>query len=64
MLECFFDIGAKDVFCIILPQDWDFPYFVNNFDVKLPGLNTAHLKFKIPRCLRKEQWYVHITGQY
>ncbi len=46
-------------------QDWDFPHFVNNFDVKLPGLNIAHLKFQIPNCAKhySDTWYVHISGK-
>lgn len=38
--------------------------FQANLDVKLPGVDTAHIKFKIPRCLRREQWVVHITGKW
>ena len=47
------------IFCKF--QDWDFPHFINNFDIKLPGLNTAHLTFHIPNFF-KEKWIVHITG--
>ncbi|XP_013407457.1 transmembrane protein 117 isoform X1 [Lingula anatina] len=51
---------------LIVMQDWDFPHFINNFDIKLPGLNTAHIKFEIPKCLNelKESWTVHITGKW
>lgn len=51
---------------LIVMQDWDFPHFVNNFDIKLPGLNTAHIKFEIPKCLDryKDSWTVHITGKW
>lgn len=38
--------------------------FQSNLDVKLPGVNTAHLKFNIPRCLKREHWVVHITGKW
>ncbi|XP_065069374.1 transmembrane protein 117-like isoform X2 [Rhopilema esculentum] len=48
----------------IVMQDWDFPLFETNFDVKLPGINTAYIHFKIPDCLRKEHWMVHITGKW
>ena len=46
-------------------QDWDFPHFVNNFDIKLPGLNIAHFKFHIPNCAKRysEDWYVHVSGK-
>ena len=43
-------------------QDWDFPHFMSAIDIKLPGVNTAHIRFSIPKCLRKESWNVHITG--
>ncbi|XP_064635440.1 transmembrane protein 117-like isoform X2 [Lineus longissimus] len=49
---------------LIVMQDWDFPHFINNFDIKLPGLNTAHIKFEIPKCLKKESWMVHISGKW
>lgn len=38
--------------------------FQANLDVKLPGLNTAHIKFRIPDCLRREHWTVHVTGKW
>lgn len=38
--------------------------FQSNLDVKLPGVNTAHIKFNIPRCLKREHWVVHITGKW
>lgn len=44
-------------------QDWDFPHFVSAIDIKLPGINTAHIKFDIPKCLKREVWQVHITGK-
>eukprot|EP00105_Crassostrea_gigas_P038068 XP_019922216.1 PREDICTED: transmembrane protein 117 [Crassostrea gigas] len=45
-------------------QDWDFPHFVSAIDIKLPGINTAHIKFDIPKCLKREVWQVHITGKW
>lgn len=44
-------------------QDWDFPHFMSNIDIKLPGVNTAHIKFSIPKFLKREKWDVHITGE-
>lgn len=38
--------------------------FQSNLDVKLPGVDTSHLKFNIPKCLRREKWVVHITGKW
>ncbi|XP_071100140.1 transmembrane protein 117-like [Haliotis cracherodii] len=51
---------------IIVMQDWDFPHFISAIDIKLPGLNTAHIKFQIPipKILRKEYYQVHITGKW
>ena len=38
--------------------------FQSNLDVKLPGVNTAQIKFDIPKCLKREKWVVHITGKW
>jgi len=48
----------------IVMQDWDFPMFSSNLDIKLPGINTAHIHFNIPDCFRKEHWVVHISGKW
>lgn len=48
----------------IVMQDWDFPLFQTNLDVKLPGLNTAHINFRIPDCLRREHWTITVTGKW
>lgn len=55
-LELIYDI-------LLYFQDWDFPHFVSAIDIKLPGINTAHIKFDIPKCLKREVWQVHITGK-
>ena len=48
---------------VFVPQDWDFPHFVGAIDVKLPGVNTAHVYFQIPKLLKSlEYWHVHISG--
>ncbi|CAH1787332.1 unnamed protein product [Owenia fusiformis] len=49
---------------LIVMQDWDFPHFINSFDIKLPGLNTASINFKIPKIFNPEKWEVHITGKW
>lgn len=49
---------------LIVVQDWDFPHFISAIDIKLPGINTAHIKFDIPKCFRPEKWQVHITGKW
>ncbi|XP_061173205.1 transmembrane protein 117-like [Saccostrea echinata] len=55
-------ILVMDIFIVL--QDWDFPHFVSAIDIKLPGINTAHIKFNIPKCLKREVWQVHITGKW
>ena len=45
-------------------QDWEFPSFQGSMDVKLPGVDTASFYFRLPRCLKKENWHVHITGKW
>ncbi|XP_060605837.1 transmembrane protein 117-like isoform X2 [Ruditapes philippinarum] len=49
---------------LIVMQDWDFPHFMSAIDIKLPGLNIAHIRFNIPKFLKKESWQVHITGKW
>ncbi|XP_052798505.1 transmembrane protein 117-like isoform X2 [Mya arenaria] len=49
---------------LIVMQDWDFPHFISPIDIKLPGLNTAHIRFQIPKFLKREHWNVHITGKW
>ncbi|KAK3103381.1 hypothetical protein FSP39_018842 [Pinctada imbricata] len=49
---------------LIVLQDWDFPHFISPIDIKLPGVNTANIKFDIPKCLKREVWQVHITGKW
>ncbi|KAK6973795.1 transmembrane protein 117 [Biomphalaria glabrata] len=49
----------------IVMQDWDFPHFVGAIDIKLPGVNASHVRFKIPKLLRKlEYWHIHISGKW
>ncbi|GFR90789.1 transmembrane protein 117 [Elysia marginata] len=59
---------ASFILCLditIVMQDWDFPHFVGAIDVKLPGVNTAHVYFKIPKLLKTlEYWHVHISGKW
>ncbi|XP_053384334.1 transmembrane protein 117-like isoform X2 [Mercenaria mercenaria] len=49
---------------LIVMQDWDFPHFMSAIDIKLPGLNMAHIRFSIPKFLKKDKWQVHITGKW
>jgi len=49
---------------LIVMQDWEFPHFQGNMDIKLPGVDTASFYFRLPRFLKKENWHVHITGKW
>nr|XP_046161042.1 transmembrane protein 117-like isoform X2 [Oncorhynchus gorbuscha] len=47
-------------------QDWDFPQFMGDLDMNLPGMSTTQLKFKLPVCksIFKEEYHIHITGKW
>ncbi|XP_019748937.1 transmembrane protein 117 [Hippocampus comes] len=51
---------------LIVMQDWEFPHFMGNMDLNLPGLPTAQLNFKLPVCkyIVKEEYRIHITGKW
>ncbi|KAL4225408.1 hypothetical protein ACF0H5_016098 [Mactra antiquata] len=51
---------------LIVMQDWDFPHFMSAIDIKLPGLNMAHIRFNVPvpRFIKAKSWEVHITGKW
>ncbi|XP_078586799.1 transmembrane protein 117-like [Branchiostoma floridae x Branchiostoma japonicum] len=49
---------------LIVMQDWDFPHFMGSLDIKLPGINTTHIRLHIPKCLRKDEWTIHVTGKW
>ncbi|XP_054631835.1 transmembrane protein 117 [Dunckerocampus dactyliophorus] len=51
---------------LIVMQDWDFPHFMDNMDLNLPGLPIAHMQFQLPVCkkLFKEEYRIHITGKW
>lgn len=47
----------------IVMQDWDFPMFDSEMDIKLPGVDTAHIKFNFPDWITKNM-VIHITGKW
>nr|XP_046161051.1 transmembrane protein 117-like isoform X3 [Oncorhynchus gorbuscha] len=51
---------------LIVMQDWDFPQFMGDLDMNLPGMSTTQLKFKLPVCksIFKEEYHIHITGKW
>ncbi|XP_014780206.1 transmembrane protein 117 isoform X1 [Octopus bimaculoides] len=48
---------------IIVTQDWDFPHFINNLEIKLPGMNRPEFRFYAPKFI-SENWHIHITGKW
>lgn len=48
----------------IVMQDWEFPVFQTNQEVKLPGLNTAKINFEIPAFFRQEYFLIEVTGKW
>uniref|UniRef100_A0A9L0I9N5 Transmembrane protein 117 n=1 Tax=Equus asinus TaxID=9793 RepID=A0A9L0I9N5_EQUAS len=52
--------------CLLCPEDWEFPHFMGDVDVNLPGLHTPHMQFKIPffQKIFKEEYHIHITGKW
>ncbi|KTF94277.1 hypothetical protein cypCar_00041445, partial [Cyprinus carpio] len=50
---------------LIVMQDWEFPHFMGDLDMNLPGLSTTQLKIKLPVCKRifKDEYHIHITAR-
>ncbi|XP_043943343.1 transmembrane protein 117 [Protopterus annectens] len=51
---------------LIVMQDWQFPHFMGDLDVNLPGLPTTHIQLKLPHFKKifKEEYHIHITGKW
>uniref|UniRef100_A0A2D4HT17 Transmembrane protein 117 n=3 Tax=Micrurus TaxID=8634 RepID=A0A2D4HT17_MICLE len=51
---------------LIVMQDWEFPHFMGDVDVNLPGLPAAHFQFRLPyfKTILKEEYRIHITGKW
>ncbi|XP_059916385.1 LOW QUALITY PROTEIN: transmembrane protein 117 [Gadus macrocephalus] len=51
---------------LIVMQDWEFPHFMGDLDVNLPGMSTTQVKVKLPVCkgIFKEEYHIHITGKW
>ncbi|KAJ7407998.1 hypothetical protein WISP_123610 [Willisornis vidua] len=51
---------------LIVMQDWEFPHFMGDVEVNLPGLPSAHMQFKVPyfQKILKEEYHIHITGKW
>ncbi|XP_014104332.1 PREDICTED: transmembrane protein 117 isoform X1 [Pseudopodoces humilis] len=50
----------------VLLADWEFPHFMGDVEVNLPGLPSAHMQFKVPyfQKILKEEYHIHITGKW
>ncbi|XP_075583690.1 LOW QUALITY PROTEIN: transmembrane protein 117 [Pelecanus crispus] len=50
----------------ILLADWEFPHFMGDVEVNLPGLPSAHMQFRVPyfQKIFKEEYHIHITGKW
>ncbi|KAM4572330.1 transmembrane protein 117 isoform 3-T3 [Odontesthes bonariensis] len=51
---------------LIVMQDWEFPHFMGELSMNLPGMSTTHVKVKLPVCksVFKEEYHIHITGKW
>ncbi|KAK1169160.1 transmembrane protein 117-like [Acipenser oxyrinchus oxyrinchus] len=51
---------------LIVMQDWEFPHFMGDLDMNLPGMSTTQVKLKLPvcKCIFKEEYHIHITGKW
>ncbi|XP_061772740.1 transmembrane protein 117 isoform X1 [Nerophis ophidion] len=51
---------------LIVMQDWEFPHFMGDLDLNLPGMSTAHMQLQLPRWTKifKEEYRIHITGKW
>uniref|UniRef100_A0A8C1TEU7 Transmembrane protein 117 n=1 Tax=Cyprinus carpio TaxID=7962 RepID=A0A8C1TEU7_CYPCA len=51
---------------LIIMQDWEFPHFMGDLDMNLPGLSTTQLKIKLPvgKRIFKDEYHIHITGKW
>ncbi|XP_054712846.1 transmembrane protein 117-like [Uloborus diversus] len=50
---------------LIVMQDWDFPHFVCDLDVKLPGLHAASFKFNLfQKYVNMPDVSIHVTGKW
>lgn len=58
--------GERKAFCScsFSSQDWEFPHFMGDVDVNLPGLPAAHFQFRLPyfKKIFKEEYHIRITG--
>lgn len=58
------DYNILYMFLCVCFQDWEFPHFMGDLEMNLPGMSTTHVKVKLPVCKRifKDEYHIHITG--
>ncbi|CAN8004262.1 unnamed protein product [Ixodes pacificus] len=50
---------------LIVMQDWDFPHFVCDLDIKLPGMHAASFKYRMfQKYVHLPEIVFHITGKW
>ncbi|XP_038636374.1 transmembrane protein 117 isoform X2 [Scyliorhinus canicula] len=51
---------------LIVMQDWEFPQFMENLEINLPGLPTSHIHLRLPHFQKifKEEYIICITGKW
>ncbi|XP_048404338.1 transmembrane protein 117 isoform X2 [Stegostoma tigrinum] len=51
---------------LIVMQDWEFPRFMENLEINLPGLPTSQIHLRLPHFqkLFKEEYIICITGKW
>ncbi|XP_069760225.1 transmembrane protein 117 isoform X2 [Narcine bancroftii] len=51
---------------LIVMQDWEFPQFMGNLEINLPGLPTSHIQLRLPHFQRifKKEYTICITGKW
>ncbi|XP_051886095.1 transmembrane protein 117 isoform X6 [Pristis pectinata] len=51
---------------LIVMQDWEFPQFMGNLEINLPGLPTSHIQLRLPHFQKifKNEYTICITGKW
>ncbi|XP_072123538.1 transmembrane protein 117 isoform X3 [Mobula birostris] len=51
---------------LIIMQDWEFPQFMGDLEINLPGLPTSHIQLRLPHFRRifKNEYTIYITGKW
>lgn len=53
------------IYLVFVLQDWDFPHFVCDLDIKLPGMHAASFKFDLfQKYVNLPDVSIHVTGKF